>query len=218
MMRTNVDAEVEGLIGHGNLTASTSGSASASVQTTIVGDGPPDLDLTRDHADDPEVEQLTSCDVFGEAGLLWRPADPTAGGACEALFVRSGDTRDVIATKDRRWQVSLEKGEVMLRWMGDLTDTVSTRPVVYLKNDGSVRVEGMKVVIDASDVRLGGDAASAYVALANLVKDRLDTIQSLFNAHTHTGGTISGNTGAPQVAQQMPTFASVAASRVKATS
>jgi len=212
MARPHAHELVESLIDFAYVVGTSIASRAQSVIARVRGDGPMEGEQSDDGYEEMDAE------LWGDAPMLYRPADPTNAGSCEGMFVRRGDTRDVIATKDRRWQVSLEKGEVYLRWMGDLTDAVNTRPIVHLKNDGTVLVSGVKIVLDASDVRLGGDTASAYVALANLVKDRLDTIQSLFNAHTHTGGTISGNTGAPQVAQQMPTFASVAASRVKATS
>lgn len=53
-----------------------------------------------------------------------------------------------------------------------------------------------------------------FVALANLVKARLDTIQAAYDAHKHSGGTIAGNTGTPDTT--IGPLADVAASKVKA--
>lgn len=71
---------------------------------------------------------------------------------------------------------------------------------VYLAADGKVHLGG-------------GTAASDFVALAALVKARLDHIQSIFDAHIHpsTSGTIS-----PSVTP-IGALASVAATKVKAT-
>lgn len=59
-----------------------------------------------------------------------------------------------------------------------------------------------------------GAAAANFVALANLVKDRIDTLQAAFDAHVHSGGTIAGNTGVPTAV--VGPLAGVAATKVKA--
>ena len=68
------------------------------------------------------------------------------------------------------------------------------------------------MVLRAPEVRLGSSAATAFVALANLVLDRLTAIVNGFNAHTHT--TSTGASGPPNTPLGIP--ASVASSKIKA--
>lgn len=89
------------------------------------------------------------------------------------------------------------------RELGD----VPTDALVIGKDGGStIRIK------DGGEILVGTGAAQ-FAALANLVKARLDTIQAAFDAHIHSGGTISGNTGVP--AAVIGPLADVAASKVK---
>ena len=63
------------------------------------------------------------------------------------------------------------------------------------------------LVVDGSDIRLGGSTAAAFVALANLVDSRLESFRTTFNAHVHDG---------PPPATPVLPFATVAATKVKA--
>lgn len=71
---------------------------------------------------------------------------------------------------------------------------------------------------EAGVVTLGSDSGSAnFVALANLVKDRLDTIQSAFDGHTHS---VPPSLGPDNVVSATPnasigTIAAVASTTVK---
>lgn len=71
------------------------------------------------------------------------------------------------------------------------------------------------LVIEAAEVRLGDHTATQFVALANLVKARLDTIQAAFDAHTHGGVTAGGAASGPPAAV-IGALAAVAATQVKA--
>lgn len=77
---------------------------------------------------------------------------------------------------------------------------------------------GPVMKINAAGLELGA-AATQYVALANLVKARLDTIQTAFDLHTHpVAGVLAGPAtvpSAPPVAPIGP-LADVAAVKVKA--
>jgi len=103
---------------------------------------------------------------------------------------------------------------------------------VTIRKNGAVEVTqgDTRVVTVETDgtVHLGGDTASNFLALANLVNARLDTIQSTFDGHTHgpggstggyssssSGGPISGNSGAPNTI--IGSLGDVAASKAKAT-
>jgi len=63
---------------------------------------------------------------------------------------------------------------------------------------------GKKIALEQGMVHLGVDhaeSASAFVALANLVNDRLDKIQQKFDAHTHKLSMITVNTQGTAVKQ-----------------
>ena len=126
---------------------------------------------------------------------------PLSGAEAVVLFV--GGRRDhglVIAVDARRYRKKdLEPGEVAL----------------YNDAGRFVLLKSGRIVADAPELRLGSDAASNFVALANLVLDRLTAIQTTFNAHVHTGVTTGGgSSGAPATPMAAP--ASVAAGKVKA--
>lgn len=79
------------------------------------------------------------------------------------------------------------------------------------------------LTLDVTTLLKLGASADNYVALANLVKARLDTIQSTFDAHTHifqqaTGTGVSGSTPVSTAApsSSIGSLAAVAASKVKA--
>lgn len=104
--------------------------------------------------------------------------------------------------------------------MGGLTfgDDEDEGTRVVILPDGTLTVtRGSTVVVQVDPdgtVHIGGNTATNFVALANLVNDRLAAIASKFDAHTHveTGGT----TDAPVLAQRIGSLASVAATKAKA--
>jgi hypothetical protein len=74
------------------------------------------------------------------------------------------------------------------------------------------KVGGPQIHIDGTDVRLGDDSASDYVALASLVLARLTALHTAFDAHAHA---VSGaSTGPPTLLLGPP--AAVAATVTKA--
>lgn len=97
---------------------------------------------------------------------------------------------------------------------------------VAFGSDGSVKVtrgSTVRLQLDADGtVHVGGASASQFIALANLVNDRLETLRSALNSHTHavTGtanlgtGAVTGTTAAPAAT---PALTSVAATKAKAT-
>src|SRR6478609_704554 len=113
--RTELDNRLDGLLAIGNVQETAVGESST-MTATIVGAAPEDLE----GADADEVERIEDVDLWGTAALQSRPADPDGDGSCEALFARAGDTREALGTIDRRWQLELEKGESVLRYMGPI--------------------------------------------------------------------------------------------------
>ena len=130
------------------------------------------LDLLIAEDDDDSGEEMPGAEVYGEAALLHRPADPDASGAPEVIVWRHGDERIVIATKDRRWQVELEKGDVCLRAFGN------GAPRLFLRADGTA-------VLEANEIKLGDAAATEAIALGTAVKGHLDALKTYLDAHTH---------------------------------
>lgn len=139
------------------------------------------LDLLVAEDDDETGETMPAAEVYGEAALLHRPADPDATGAPEVIVWRHGDERIVIATKDRRWQVELEKGDVCLRAFGD------GAPRLFLRADGTVTLEGTTVVVDSDDIRLGGSGPlPSAVALATPTDQRNDAVAAALDVFCGT--------------------------------
>ena len=93
-----------------------------------------------------------------------------------------------------------------------------------LCRDGRVALtKGTDVIleVDASGTVHIGGAAGDFVALAGLVKERLDTIQAAFDAHTHVVAGTTAAAGAPIVATVAAStaigpLAAVAATQAKA--
>jgi len=140
------------------------------------------------HGDgDGTVESVAEAETFGEAAVLYRPAAPDSTGALEALCFRRGDEVVVVATKERRWQVTLEEGEVVVRGFG------ANAARVHLKADGTA-------IVEATMVKLGGAAAADFAALASVVDSDLAAIRTAYNLHTHGGVTVgAGVTAVPLV-------------------
>lgn len=101
--------------------------------------------------------------------------------------------------------------EVLVEFIeGDRTMPIITH---FAGKDG-VGWSPVTLTFDATTLIKLGQNAAQFVALANLVNDRLSTIATKFDAHTHaeTGTT----TDAPIVAQRIGSLASVACTKVKA--
>jgi len=123
-----------------------------------------------------EGEDTTPDDeLFGVAAVLQRPKAPDSSGECEAFFARLGDEKVIIATRDKRWQVSLEDGEVVLRAFGPGAAYVKLAP------DGTATIVG-------GTVKLGSDGASDPVALSSLVESELLTIKTAIAGAAVTPG------------------------------
>ncbi len=138
------------------------------------------LDVIVSEDDDESGETMEGAEVYGEAALLFRPADPTTAGAPEVIVWRHGDERIVIATKDRRWQVELEKGDVCLRAFAE------DAPKLYLRADGTAEVVGGTVIVSSDDIRLGGAGPLGAMALASPVDSRNDAVAAALDAFCAT--------------------------------
>jgi hypothetical protein len=94
----------------------------------------------------PDEASADDCELWSHAPLLYAPVAPGTADAvtdadhCESIFWDLGDERVVIATKDRRWQIEVAEGEVVLRAMGALAPAY-----VHLKPDGSATIKATSV-------------------------------------------------------------------------
>jgi len=134
------------------------------------------LDLIVAEDDDETGETMPAAEAWGEAALLFRPAAADATGATEVIVWRHGDERIVIATKDRRWQVELNEGDVCLRAFGE------NKPRLFLRADGTA-------VLEADEIKLGAEGATNSIALGDAIKTHFDNLKSTFDAHIHTATT-----------------------------
>lgn len=168
-MRERVMGMLHDVFTFGKITASAIGVLKNSLTVSI-------------EADDGETDG--SHEVWGSAPVMWRPVDPDLTGECEVLFARLGDEKIAFATRDLRWQISVEKGEVIITSMGSTTPAY-----VHLKPDGTV-------VLSALVVKIGSDAAAQSIPLGTLLQTWLST-------HTHATGT--GPSGPPNEAGTLST-------------
>jgi hypothetical protein len=125
------------------------------------------------HADDASKD---SCEWWGHPAISCQPA---AGS--ESLFVDLGSERIVIGVKERRWQVSVEAGECIVRALGP-----SPAAYLKLKPDGTAELH-------ATRIDLGGEALTTFMARADRTDAALAKLQSSYDTHMHP----TAATGAP---------------------
>lgn len=92
------------------------------------------------------------------------------------------------------------------------------RPTGAAEGEGGLyTLDGWKVFLDdEGNVYIGGDAAGATVevARADRVEAEIADLWTAVNGHTHSGGTISGNTGTPN-STPLGSAGAVGSSKVK---
>jgi len=118
------------------------------------------------------AEVIEDVNLNHHAGVLIRPAAPSSDGAMEAMFVRRGDEAEVIATREPRWQVDLEEGEVVVRAFG------SDAALIRLTPDGDCIVAG--------NLLAGSDSVTEAMVLGTTLKSYLDSLKTSLDTHTHT--------------------------------
>ena len=149
-IKNRLDEALAAFLDFGAITDTVIADAAKSVVATIEGD----VD------EDGSAEKVEECELWGSAALLVRPADPDSSGRTEVVYLRRGDELVGILTKDRRWQVDLEKGEVVVRGLG------ASAARIRLKPDGTA-------VLDAAAVKVG-DTAGEAIPLGDALKSWLD--------------------------------------------
>lgn len=177
MNRTAAHEALASLIDFGKVAASSLSSSARSLLATITG-----------ASGGTTAERVEGQQVWGHAAILWRPRQDT-----EVLFVRNGDELLTVASRETRWQVDLNEGDVCVRNLdGD-------NPVrLWLKADGSC-------VLEANEIKLGDAGATEAIALGTALKTHLQALKTAIDTHTHASGLLldsmsgacTGTTGTP---------------------
>jgi hypothetical protein len=165
MRRKDVGQFLQDVIGFAKVVAASvgkSGSVELNIQAT-------DDDASKD-----------SCEWWGHPAISCQPA---AGS--ESLFVDLGSERIVLGVKERRWQVSVEAGECIVRALGP-----GTPAYLKLKPDGTAELH-------ATRIDLGGEALTTFMARADRVDVALAKLQTTFDTHTHLSAAPSSPTATP---------------------
>lgn len=139
-----------------------------------------DDDNPTDESEATDAEEIDAEVWAGTGAMLTRAASPNDDGHAEALFMRNGDTREVIGWRDLRWQLEhdLEKGDTVLRWLGETggDGQPTVRPRLHLHADGSIDLYADVVRIAKDDgtrlhVDRTNDAITGVAATTTLGKD-----------------------------------------------
>lgn len=199
----------------------------AFARTVIAGAQAPEVTVDRDG------DETATAHHFGAPGDDAVPlpgdvaylGDDAGAGAAQSVAYQDPTTAGVAAAGERRIYSRSAPGVMAAEVWCKADGTI------VLRNASGARLEldaaGNVTVAAQSELRLGGDGASAFVALANLVLARLQAIHTAVNAHVHVSAAPGSPTG-PAVGSFTPpdpppagtilpaTPASVAASKAKA--
>lgn len=126
----------------------------------------PTFTIHGDQDGDGNLEEFDG-ETFEHAAILHRPADPGDGKGMELLVWRRGDEMVAIGSKDRRWMVELDAGEVILRAYG------TSAAKIRLKPNGDIYL---------------GDTASQMVARADRVETAINTLRTALATAATTAG------------------------------
>lgn len=146
-------------------------------RSALEGQGTVVVDIEGDVDENGEPDELATSDLWGCSALQYRPADPTDDGAAETIYLRRGDELVPLATRDFRFQVDLDKGEVVV------TNNCPDKPArIWLTAAG-------KVIVEADEVRIGDGAAAHTIGLGDRIAQHLADLKSYIDGHTHTAVT-----------------------------
>lgn len=196
-MRDAMTRALESLLAFGRVTATKQATETKQVLASIAGNSG-----TTDEARPFQA-------LWGHAGIVFRPPADT-----EVIFARIGDEMVPIASRDLRFSITVEEGEVVIR---NLKSDTPAR--VRLLATGEVLVEGSKLAVVAP-----GDAlaiATKALATAEKTDARVDTLRNALNNHVHAAGGYTAPAGGGPVTgiggsntTTVTSLATVASSRV----
>jgi phage baseplate assembly protein V len=154
-----------------------------------------------------EGETRDGAERFQQYGLTSVPLE-----GAEAVVLSVGGRRDhllVVAVDDRRHR---------------LKDLVAGEVALYTDEGAKVHLKRGRIVVEDSEIRLGSDSASNFVALATQTNQRLANLEAAFNAHVHATAATGPPVGPTPVPSLIPVetvfpgsgvVGSVAATKVK---
>jgi hypothetical protein len=134
--------------------------------------------------DDDDDDKL-EVQVLGAYAFRSRPRVGAAGGVVLRLF-DDPDTVFLLGYGNREWELTaLKEGEAII-------ETEKGARILLDENGGIEQVPkaGQKI-------RLGGSSGLEPAPLGQTLLSRIEAIESFLSGHVHSGGTISGKTGAP---------------------
>lgn len=143
--------------------------------------------IVADENEDGTPDVYASAEGYEHAAVIHRPVAESDDGAMETIAWRYGDEMIVVGSRERRWSIQVEEGDVVIRSYGDPT----TAGYVHLKPDGEIVVRGGAIKLESSD-----GAATEGIGLGDAIKSVIDSMINTFNGHTHTDP-VSGSTGTP---------------------
>ena len=108
--------------------------------------------------------------LWGHAAILFRPPVDT-----EVIFARVGDEMVPIASREVRWAIDVEEGEVVVR---NLVSSSAQQARIRLKANG-------ECIIDSPKVYIGDGGASEAIGLGTAIKNHLSSLKSWADGHTH---------------------------------
>jgi len=119
-----------------------------------------------------------------------------------------GSGNEVSVSDPRRFDLSDAIAIPGIQAFGSSSPVDNENDVEIKFGSGSVTIEQSgKIIVNGSAIELGSGLLKKLIT---------ETFVSLFNAHLHTGGTISGNTGPPTVPIVEPILSTVLTSKTKA--
>lgn len=120
-------------------------------------------------------EDVDDCEHWGVAGVQSRPKPPSSSGgqerSAEYWFMRNNDELLAVASRDLRYLVNVEEGELAIHALGR---DGATQAVVRCKPNGEVIVSGTTIYL--------GTTATDFVANARLVNAELVKIATAIQA------------------------------------
>lgn len=132
-IKSFIEERIAALLDFGKVLDSSQG-ANNSVELEVQGDVDDDGSAVGAAIGTQDAEEYPTAEVWDNPAVQWRPVDEDLNGHCEYLFWRRGDEIVVLAGKERRWQVTLAKGEVVVRGLA------SGSELIRFKIDGTIEL------------------------------------------------------------------------------
>lgn len=113
-------------------------------------------------------------EVFGVAPLSYKPASST-----ECLYLQLPDEKVVLGTRDRKFQIEVGNGEVVLRAMGSATSAY-----LKLSPDGTALLKGVTLTLDPTTrTNLAGTASTQPFVNGTSLVTALNSMITALNAY-----------------------------------